>query len=65
MENVKLIENIKNKKEIQKTTKIINCDCGSKLKYNSYLAHIRKQKHTCYMQNKYNNNFESFVINFD
>ena len=65
MENVKLIENTKNKKEIQKTTKIISCECGSKLKYNSYLAHIRNKKHICYMQNKDNNKFESFVINFD
>ena len=43
MENVKLIENKTPKNEIQTTTKIISCECGSKLKYNSYLAHIRNK----------------------
>ena len=38
MENVKLIENVKTKKEIQKTTKIISCECGSKLKYKFWLC---------------------------
>ena len=48
MENVKLIENKTPKNEIQTTTKIISCECGSKLKYNSYLAHNRNKQHMLY-----------------
>ena len=66
MENVKLIENVKTKKEIQKPTKIISCECGSKLKYNSYLAHIRNKKHICYMLRDLKTTiiFESFCVVF-